>query len=53
MDRLTLQRLLRRAPAHVALHFIDWLNSVFTVLKNCWFHRFLRNRINCVEIVAP
>ena len=40
-------------PGHVALHFIDWLNSVFTVLKNCWFHRFLRNRINCVEIVAP
>jgi hypothetical protein len=27
-------RLLRRAPAHAALHFIDWLNPVFTVLKN-------------------
>jgi hypothetical protein len=44
-----------RASSHpdVVLHFMNWLNAAFTVLKNTDFHRLLRARINCVEIVAP
>ena len=39
--------------ARVVLHFIEPLNSAFTVLQNCVFHPGLCGRINCVEIVAP
>jgi len=41
-------RPLKRAP-----HFIECLNAVFTLLKNCEFREILRDRINCAEIVAP
>jgi hypothetical protein len=40
-------------PCKPRLHFIECLNAVFTVLKNCEFQRILRGRINCAEIVAP
>jgi hypothetical protein len=37
----------------LSLHLTGCLNPVFTVLKNCKFQAFLRDRINGVEIVAP
>jgi hypothetical protein len=35
------------------LHCIDEVNSKFTVLKNSGLRRYLRNRINCAEILQP